>query len=452
MKIIGLDIGTTSICGICCDTDNGEIIKSVTLPNNSFIKTDSSYQKIQDPKIIIETVLDVYKELVTLFPDAVSVGITGQMHGIVYLDQKGDPISPLFTWQDGSGDLIYKNNQTYAEFLSNLSGYRLATGYGCVTLFYHTVNGKVPENAASFCTIHDLAAMALTGIKSPLIHISDAASFGLFDLKSLQFDKNAIIKAGLDIKLFPKITDEYEVIGQTAEGISVSAAIGDNQASVLGSVNSLDKSLLINVGTGSQISVIANNPTSASGIECRPLFKDKYLWVGSSLCGGRAYAILEKFLRETAELVTGKKVETAYSVMDKLMEEFDSSSNTLKAKTTFSGTRDNPKERGSITGVSFENLNMANLCDSFLNGIVDELYSLYEIIAQNLNKSPFIIVASGNGIRQNKALIKRFENKFGKKVIIPKQKEEASFGAALYGMTSAGYVDSIANAQEIIKY
>ena len=53
MKIIGLDIGTTSICGICCDTDNGNIIESVTRPNDSFIIGENSWEKLQNPKRII---------------------------------------------------------------------------------------------------------------------------------------------------------------------------------------------------------------------------------------------------------------------------------------------------------------------------------------------------------------------------------------------------------------
>jgi len=37
MRMIGLDIGTTSVSGICCDENIGEIIQSITVPNQASI-------------------------------------------------------------------------------------------------------------------------------------------------------------------------------------------------------------------------------------------------------------------------------------------------------------------------------------------------------------------------------------------------------------------------------
>ena len=44
------------------------------------------------------------------------------MHGIVYIDGHGNALSPLITWQDGRGDLSYRDGLTYAEHLSKASG------------------------------------------------------------------------------------------------------------------------------------------------------------------------------------------------------------------------------------------------------------------------------------------------------------------------------------------
>ena len=49
MFSIGLDIGTTSVCGILHNTANGEIIKSITRENDSFIKTENSWGKFSRP-------------------------------------------------------------------------------------------------------------------------------------------------------------------------------------------------------------------------------------------------------------------------------------------------------------------------------------------------------------------------------------------------------------------
>ena len=48
MYSIGIDIGTTSICGVLLDVSTGEIKKSVTLDSESFIPSDKPWERIQD--------------------------------------------------------------------------------------------------------------------------------------------------------------------------------------------------------------------------------------------------------------------------------------------------------------------------------------------------------------------------------------------------------------------
>jgi len=46
MKAIGIDIGTTSICGILLDCKSGEILKSITKNSEAFIQTENEYGNI----------------------------------------------------------------------------------------------------------------------------------------------------------------------------------------------------------------------------------------------------------------------------------------------------------------------------------------------------------------------------------------------------------------------
>ena len=449
MYSVGLDIGTTSVCGILVDLNSGEIKKSLTLDNDTSIKTKNEFEKIQNAEKLIGIALKIYEEL-TLDVTPASIGITGQMHGIVYLNNEGEILSPLKIWQDGRGDLPYKNGLSYAEYMHKITGYPLATGYGAVTYFYDNVNSLVPDGTAKFCTIHDLLAMTLSGRKTPLVHSSDAASFGLFDLNKNAFDTAAIEKLGLDSSLFPEICDGTEIVG-TKNGIPVSAAIGDNQASFLGSVANRKDAILINVGTGSQISLASDTVPKNKNIDCRPLLSGSYILAGSSLCGGRAYALLEKFFREVAETVTGTKVKSAYPAMDKIMENY-SDEKELTVSTLFSGTRKNPEKRGSISRISTENLNMSALCDGFMWGMAEELYSMFDEMKPYIKNEKTMLIGSGNGIRFNAPLRKRFEKLFGLKMVIPKNKEEAAFGSVLYSLAAAGIKPDLNKAASLIKY
>ena len=125
--------------------------------------------------------------------------------------------------------------------------------------------------------------MQLCGLKRPVLHASNAASFGAYDLERNQFT----------VPFNGEITADYRVAG-TWRGIPVGVAIGDNQASVFSTLAD-PEAVLCNVGTGSQVSVIAKKPLWQPNIETRPYFEGQYLIVGSALCGGRAYSLLKDF-------------------------------------------------------------------------------------------------------------------------------------------------------------
>lgn len=99
---------------------------------------------------------------------------------------------------------------------------------------------------------------------------------------------------------FRRLRSYFTFLGEY-RGRLVSVAIGDNQASFLGAVYDMENSVLVNIGTGGQISVLSDHCLMAENIEARPFVKGRYLLAGSSLCGGRAYAMLEKFFKTYAE-------------------------------------------------------------------------------------------------------------------------------------------------------
>ena len=438
MYAIGIDIGTTSICGVVLDAVTGKVVRSRTETSNAFIATKNSWEKIQDTEKIIALAVGILEDLCE-YP-AVVIGLTGQMHGIVYVDADGKAVSPLYTWQDGRGTLPYKNT-TYAEYLGSFSG------YGNVTDFYNRVNDLRPENAAAHCTIMDYLGMVLCGLKRPKIHSTNAASMGCFDLekKSFTYDVAA------------EISDGFDIIG-TYKGIPVSVAIGDNQASVFSTLAE-EEDILINVGTGSQVSVVSSEIKSRENIETRPYFDGKYLVVGSALCGGRAYGVLKEFFAGFLQAAGISDVDI-YEIMNRLATEKKRADMTaygddakqvcdgLNVDTRFAGTRHQPELCGGITGITVDNFTPANLTFGFLAGMVEELYSMFEQMGEYRKN----IVGSGNGIRKNGILVQLAEERFEGSMKVPIHMEEAAYGAALFGLVACGMCENAQEAQKIIKF
>ena len=428
MKTLGLDIGTTTISAVVYDSIHG-VIASRTVKNDSFLPGES-WEKIQDPAIIEKAAMESVGILLEDHPDAKAIGVTGQMHGIVYLDAAGNPVSPLYIWQDGRGDLPYDETISWAGHLCAITGYEVATGYGMVTHYYNLNHGLVPENAAVFCTIHDYLAMKLAGRTTPLTESTDAASLGLFDSPKGCFDAAALKAAGINAALVPGlITDPC--LGMGPLGLPVYAAIGDNQASFLGATSGRTDVLLVNMGTGSQISVHSPAYLKTTTLETRPFPDGGWLLVGASLCGGRAYALLENFFRQTVKMVTGTD-DSVYDAMAQMLDTADTISDPPTVSTLFQGTRKDPSLRGSITGLSTENFTPLHLIQGVMQGMADELFDIYRGYLDLGGQRPAAMIGSGNGLRKNPHLCRIMEKAFSCPMILSENNEEAACGAAIY--------------------
>ena len=428
MKTLGLDIGTTSVSAVVYDTQLG-VLAAKTVKNDSFLPSQS-WERIQDPNRIREIAEAAVKELLALHPEVSAMGLTGQMHGILYLDGAGDCVSPLYTWQDGRGDLPHPEGGTWASRLSEITGYPVATGYGMATHFYNVRHGLVPEGAAAFCTIHDYLAMKFSGNTAPKMDPTDAASLGLFDARRGGFDREALERAGLDVGMLPRLMDS-PCLGTGPLGIPVYAAIGDNQASFLGASGGRTDVLLVNVGTGSQISVYSPVHMHTDTLETRPFPDQGWLLVGASLCGGRSYAMLESFFRQTVKMVTGAD-DSVYAAMTRALDEAGTVTDAPRAVTTFQGTRKDPGRKGGITEIGTDNFTPVHFMHSIMQGMARELYDMYAGYLEKGGVPPKTIIGSGNGLRKNRHLCRIFEAVFGCSLELSPNDEEAACGAAVY--------------------
>ena len=79
MKFIGIDIGTSSICGVIYNVDTKEIEYKIE-QNDANIITAVPWEKIQDPDKIVTLVMNILHHFCTDFNEISGIGITGQMH------------------------------------------------------------------------------------------------------------------------------------------------------------------------------------------------------------------------------------------------------------------------------------------------------------------------------------------------------------------------------------
>ena len=441
-----IDIGTTTVSAVVLDITNKRQLESFNVPNDSTIVQNGSVHE-QDPARILEIASEIADRMLEKYPEISVLGFTGQMHGVLYVNSDGIAVSPLFTWQDGRGNLISDTGRSYCEDITDLTGRAVSSGFGLVTHYCNIKKGMYTDPTLKICSIMDYLAMRFTGNSKPVVHPSVAASFGLFDASECDFDRSAIAKLDINEDLLPEIAVNDMPIG-SYRNVPVSTAIGDNQASVFGSVRDESNSVLVNYGTGSQMSIITDKTDAKAPLEVRPYLFGKNLICGCALCGGSAYAVIENFFREYA-LSCGGEDSSQYKVMDMLAEKaYEEAKTPLTVSTVFKGTRQNPDERGGVYGISDANFTPDRLILGTICGMVNELHGMY----LEANEEKRVLVASGNAVQKGRVLRAVLCDKFATKPNLPLNKEEAATGAAMYASLCADLSLTLEEVKDCIEY
>ena len=474
---IGLDLGTTSISAVAVDALAGDVIASTSLPNTADTTSPedrargrSEWDIRRMAAIGCAAIRACIEALGTRRAEVAGLGLTGQQHGVVIVDDDLAPLSAFINWQDQRGEEAAPGcDQTFTQRAVELAGpdatqragCTLATGFMGTTLFWMQATGVVPPQGTA-CFAADFVASWLTG-RPPITDPTHGASSGLLDLHTRTWDAATIAALGLPRALFPAVGEAGDLLGGLRpaaadatglpEGLPVFIALGDNQASFLGSAGCRADAVLVNVGTGAQVARRADRVCESPALETRPFPRGGYLLVHASLSGGKSYAVLDGFFRRVARDVLGADDPgTLYDRMNALALTVPRDADGLRCAPDFAGSRSDPDQRASFTGVSDRNFTPAHLVRAVLEGLARSFYEGYNSIRAATGSDCTRLVGAGNGLRENAALAGIVAEEFGLPLALPAHREEAAYGAALVAAFGADIWPSLPDAAEIIEY
>jgi len=469
---LGIDIGTGKIAAVILDPA-GSVLAVVSRPHQAAISAPPGHSE-QDPQKLYSVARDVVREL----PDPLrkqvrSIGLTGQMHGVVLVDGQNHPVGPLITWQD---QRVLADN--FFSALQDRLNKWIFVGYGFVTLSYLCAKQLLLPGTACGATIHAWLASRLCGLSRPVLDPTDARSWGLYDgLSEGGWDHSEIEKAQIPQNIIPDIVPTGSQIGSLTElmaaefglprGTAVFAALGDNQASVIATLDYPQTDLGLTLGTGGQLSAVVEldekyfkgmeqqrfedryeeltgrHPGKAKyrkviseSYELRPYLGGKQrLAVAALLCGGSAWNWLADTVHrwmadlgaapiDTTELFARLNTTELFARLNELGLK---SHSTVLVRPHFLGERFDPELRGRIDGLDINPLDLGAIARSVAMGIADSMRIMMPFHILNKRKR---IVASGNALRRNPLLVKAAEEVFDLPVVLSPWTEEAACGAA----------------------
>ncbi|MCA8987169.1 MAG: hypothetical protein KDA78_05990, partial [Planctomycetaceae bacterium] len=374
-------------------------------------------------------------------------------------DEQREPVSDLITWQDRRAlRMIPGSNENVLERLQKSvptdfrqrSGCDLRAGYGLVTLIALKLLDQLPESFAHAADITGHFAHQLTGSEFR-IDPTFAASWGMYELSSGKLDFGWSDPFEIPSSCFPSLVQTGQMLGQVSaragsgwslpEGIPVYAGIGDHQAAVHASLVNPETDVMLNLGTGGQVSWISSELTPADEIEVRPYLDGQFLRVGAGIVGGATWAwFVDQIHSWIGSLgLTLSREELLARLNDQLLQFDDSVS--LKCEPLFLGTRANPQRLGSFTQIDRSSFSLGAMGQAVLAGIIEQLCLAYE---QDLHRLPQLdrVITTGNLFSYYPWLEQIIEQRWQVPVSSPEFAEQAAVGAARLALRSEQKTDS----------
>jgi xylulokinase len=247
MHLIGIDVGTGGSRAVVIDAA-GRIVASATVEHQPFASPQTGWAE-QDPEDWWRASAAAIRAAVDhagVRPDEIkAVGLSGQMHGAVLLDESDEVLRPAIIWCDQRSADQCRNITTTigASRLIELTCNPALTGFTLPKLLW--VRDHEPETwqrVRSVLLPKDYVRFKLTGDKAT--DVADASGTLLLDVAARRWSNEMLAAAEIEAKLLPRVYESQEITGSVSRtaadqtglpvGTPVVAGAGDQAAGAIG--------------------------------------------------------------------------------------------------------------------------------------------------------------------------------------------------------------------------
>jgi xylulokinase len=456
---LGIDCGTQGTKAIILDAASGEVLGQGAATHT--LISGAHGRREQDTAQWLEAFASATRRaLLSAGVDGQSIlgiGVSGQQHGLVLLDDQGKVLRPAKLWCDtestAENDRLLAHLGGEKASLERL-GVVIAPGYTLSKLLWtKEQHPEVFSRIAHILLPHDYLNLWLTGRSCS--EYGDASGTGYFNVRTRQWDVQLlrdIDPSGRLQAALPELIEAHQAVGTILPGIAaqlginprarVSSGGGDNMMGAIGTGNIQPGAITMSLGSSGTVYAYADRPNVAA---------DAAVATFCSSTGGWLPLICTMNLTNATGLVR--------DLLDLDIEQF----NTLVANAPigaegvcmlpfFNGERVPalPHASGSLSGLTMTNLTRANLCRAVVEGTTFGLRYGLDLLRHNGLQSRSICLIGGG----SKSAVWRqiVADTMNTPVICTEQAEAAALGAAIQAawcVSSAnGHADSLATLCE----
>lgn len=445
---IGLDLGTSGLKGVAL-TAAGELVAQASRSYPLLTPRPGwTEQRPQDwAQALIGVLQDLTQKLKLANAVPLALGLSGQMHGAVFLDQHGEALRPAPLWNDQrTAEAVDEIERAIPRSdLIARTGNRAVTGFQLPKLLWlRQAEPEVFARTAQVLLPKDYLGFLLTG--QFRTEPSDASGVGALNLAAKAWDRDVLDALKLPPSLFPEVVNSWDVVGTLLPELArltglppnlpIVAGGGDNAAAgtALGLTASRQAVGSVSLGTSGVLFVplVAPTPDPEGRIHLFAHADGSYHLLGVTLaCAGALQWLRDKLAPEASfqSLLT-----EAAGVPD--------GADGVTFLPYLSGERSphmNPDLRGAWTGLSLAH-GRPQMVRALLEGTACALSDTYEVMRPL--SSVTSLLATGGGA-QNDLWLGLVSGALGLPVTHTAHEPGAAEGAALLALPAAGLALSI---------
>ncbi len=445
--LLGLDIGTTGARALLCN-ETGQVLAVATAEYP--LSTPQPLWSEQNPEDWWRGACEALRSVVAqagVAPEQIAgLGLTGQMHGSVFLDEHDQVIRPALLWNDQrtAAECAEITQRVGAERLIAIAGNPALTGFQAPKILW--LRNHEPEQYARVAQVllpKDYIRRRLTGVSAT--DAADAAGTLLLDLRRRDWSDDILTALDIPRAWLPRVFEGPAVTGGLTPsvaadlglpaGLPVIAGGGDNAAAAVGAGIVQPGIVSSSIGTSGVIFAhadeIALDPQGRLHTFCHSV-PGRYHLMAVTLAAGGSF----RWFRDTLRAVTGQNL--SYDDLTALAASVPPGAEGLIFLPYLSGERTphlDPLARGAFIGLTARHT-VAHMARAVMEGVVFSLRDGLEIM-RSLGIAPGQIRATGGGgksplWRQLQADI------YGVEVATLAAEEGPAYGAALLAGVGAG--------------
>jgi len=382
------------------------------------------------------------------------LGLSGQMHGTVLVNERGEDLGPAVIWADtrSSEEAARLNEALGLETLAQVAGSRVAPGFMAATLAWIARYEPQRLEVARYALLpKDYLRLRLTG--EVATEPSDGSATLLMDINEARWSGLLTKAVGVEMDILPPVIASTDVAGQLSaaaaaelglpEGLPVVAGAGDQAAQAVGNGVITGDVASSTIGTGGQLLQPCRMPKPDPQLRvhcfCHAL-PGVWFLMGAILSAGLSL----RWWRDILGL-TGSDV---YARIDEEARGTEPGAGGVIFLPYLLGERTphmDPRLRGAFIGLTLRH-GRGHLARAIMEGVVFALRQGMDIMAE-LAEKPAKVVASGGGAKSDVWMHIQADG-FGLPITTVVGEERAVVGAAMLAGVGTGVFGSPEEARE----